>query len=105
MKKETDKNEISLEALTFRVVVFVAVLVGIVQFFNIMYNSVHDQSPPTPKNIVQEEKTTDNSTEKDSVKKEERFIQASVNLSKPEQVYEHKDLKEKEMIKPDKGLK
>jgi hypothetical protein len=101
MKKDADKNELSLEALLFRIIVFIAVVVGIVQFFNILYSGVHDVAKPI---------NADNATEPtpaatDSLHKTERFIRPNVPLVMPDTVYQHKDLKEKEMIKPDKGVK
>lgn len=104
MKKEADENQISKEALFFRVTVFIAVIIGIVQFFNILYGSVHDVPKVSNNN---NNSLDDNTTETptDSISQNKRFIQPEINLIKPKDVYEIKSLKKDELIKPDTAQK
>ena len=104
MKKEAYENQISKEALFFRVTVFIAVIIGIVQFFNILYGSIHD----VPKESNNNNNSPDDiatETLTDSTKQVKSFIQPEINLIKPKDVYEIKPLKKDELIKPDTAQK
>lgn len=99
MKKEEDNNQVSKEALFFRAIVFVAVIIGIVQFFNILYSSVHDVNYSTKE--FTNNSNNNQPSHSDSSKNQSKFIHPDVNLVKPDAIYENKSLKDEELLKPD----